>query len=370
MSEHHPDRAILTEDEQQQVVPKLGIPLAEGKFVAGALLAGLVVQSMLGSGIFFYPVIGASLFLSLTAVYASPSHVLTYRFLQDLAKYLWRPSMLFAASDDAPEEMKNRGGLANYTPFKPDTTTQDLTNIKQAWTGAGAVLRTDNRLEAVVELQADNMDFAQAQEWASRQEAGEEFANKSLNGSLKFAGTTESFKIDDVASRLEDRLTDPEIRDRPTKRALLEEYLQRRPEEIESRGTQTVRSFIVVTVQKREVTDSYQGEPGPAEKLSRIPMLGRLFSPFTTTTSDLTEQELHSEMLDELDRRVHDEIMTEFVQKMPGFSARRLSTLEMFTLNARFWNGNQPVYDDLEDVVSNQAVKARQSRAQDRGGRK
>ncbi|MDH5021713.1 hypothetical protein [Halobacterium rubrum] len=368
MAEHHPDRAILSENDKQQVVPILGIAIAEGKFVAGCVLVGLVLQSFAGGGILFYPIVGGSLFVALTAVYASPSHVLTYRFLQDVADYLWRPSRLFAASSEAPRNMKNEGGLANYTPFEPDTTTQDLTNIKQAWTGAGAVLRSDNRLEAVVELQADNMDFAQAQEWASRQEIGQEFANKSLDGSLKFAGTTESFEIDDVVNRLEDRLNDPEIRESPTKRALLEEYRQRRPEEIEDRGTQTVRSFLIVTVKKKEVTDNYQGEPGPAEKLGRIPLLGRLFSPFTTTTRDLTEQELHGEMLDELDRRVHEEIMTEFVQKMPGFSARRLSTLEMFTLNARFWNGNKPVYDDLEDVVSNQAVKARQRRGQRGGG--
>jgi len=368
MSENHPERAVLSRIEEEQVLPILGIQKAEIWFVAGSVLTAMILQSFIGVEDLFVPLIGGALFVSVAAVYASPSHITTWRYLQDLARYAWLPTRYFAASEDAPSEMKNQGGLANITPFEVDTRTQELTNVEQAWTGAGAVKRTDGRVEAMVEITADNMDFAQSDEWATRQEAATEFANKALDGPLKFTGTTESFDIEDIIARLEDRVTDEDIRVSPTKRALLKEYKERRPQEIEDRGTQTLRAFLVVSIRQKEVTDSYQDEPGPLEKLSRIPILGLLFSPFTTTSGDLEESELHEAMLEQLDRRVHNEVMTEFVQKMPGFSGRRLSTLEMITLNARFWNGNKPVYDDLEDVVSEQSVKRRQSRAEAAGG--
>lgn len=367
MNEHYePERAALRNLDNQDVIPYLGIRKAEGKFVAGCIVAGMVLGQLGGVPELFILTVGGSLFFAMTAVYASPSHLTTWRYIKDLARYAWRPSIIFAASDEAPQEMKNEGGLANRTPFKVDTRTQDLTNIQKAWTGAGAVLRTDGRVEAMVEIRADNMDFARAPEWMARQEAAKEYANKSLEDSLKIHATTESYDIQQVINRLEDRLSDPDIRDSATKRALLEEYRERRPGEIKDRGTQTVRAFIPVSVRKREVTDSYQGETSGLQKLAQIPVLGILFSPFTRTTGDMDEQELNQAVLDELDHRVHQEVMSEFVQKMPGYSGRRLSTLEIFTLNARFFNGNKPVYDDLQDVVSDQAVKT--SGATEHGG--
>jgi len=75
-------------------------------------------------------------------------------------------------------EERNEGGLANYTPFKPDERTQDLTNIKRAWPGAGAIQRTDGTMEAFIEIDPGNMDFAMSDDWAQLQNAGEDFANK------------------------------------------------------------------------------------------------------------------------------------------------------------------------------------------------
>ena len=58
--------------------------------------------------------------------------------------------------------------------------TQDLTNVKRAWPGAGAIQRADGTMGAFIEIDPENMGFAMSDDWAQLQEAGEEFANKYL----------------------------------------------------------------------------------------------------------------------------------------------------------------------------------------------
>lgn len=367
MSTNPAERAILNRIDDVKRIPVLGIRQSDGYIIIAGALIGLFLQSLIGIPALFWPTVGGCVFISAFVVFASPDHVPTTRWVQDIYAYWKRPNVYFAASDGADNE-HNRGGLLNRAPFtemvgfEPDTTTQDLTNIERAWPGAGAVLRTDGRVEAMVEIDADNMDFATAGDWAARQQVAKEFANKSLDGDLKLHLTTESFNIDHVVDRLEQRVQDPDIQSSPTKQGLLKEYKQRRPEEMRDRGTQTVRAFLSISVKESDVTDSQYDEPTPLEKAAYLPVVGPLVSLFVDTSADLPDSELYDAMLDELDRRIHDEVMTELVQKTPGFSGRRLSTLELFTLSSRFWNSNDEAYEELDDVVSSHAVMRRSAR--------
>jgi len=49
-------------------------------------------------------------------------------------------------------------------------------------------------------------------------------------------------------------------------------------------------------------------------------------------------------------------VRTEFIQQASGWSARRLSTVELFVLNMDFWNGCEHDYDDAERIVRDHAI--------------
>jgi hypothetical protein len=60
-------------------------------------------------------------------------------------------------------------------------------------------------------------------------------------------------------------------------------------------------------------------------------------------------------MFEKLDSRVND-VRSEFIQQATGWSARRLSTVELFVLNMDFWNGREHDYDKPERVIRDQPI--------------
>jgi hypothetical protein len=116
-----------------------------------------------------------------------------------------------------------------------------------------------------------------------------------------------------------------------------------------------MRYYIGVQVTPLEVYDRFRDEGTPAEKLTQFPVIGFLFNPFVTRREDLTDVERRAQMFEKLDSRVND-VRSEFIQQASGWSARRLSTVELFVLNMDFWNGREHEYDDAESVVRDQPI--------------
>ena len=210
-------------------------------------------------------------------------------------------------------------------------------------------------MEAFIEIDPANMDFAMSDDWAQLQDAGEEFANKELDSKLKLHATTRSFPVEQITETIEERLTDEDVTENPIFRELLEEYRETRPKEMRDRGIQQVRYYIGVEVSPIEVYDRFRDEGTPAEKLTQFPVIGFLFNPFVTRREDLTDVERRAQMFEKLDSRVND-VRSEFIQQASGRSARRLSTVELFVLNMDFWNGREHDYDEAERVVRDQSI--------------
>jgi hypothetical protein len=210
-------------------------------------------------------------------------------------------------------------------------------------------------MEAFIEISPGNMDFAMSGDWAQLQEAGEEFANKELDSKLKLHATTRAFPVEKITETIEERLSDEDVTQNTIFRELLEEYQETRPREMRERGTQQMRYYIGVEVTPLEVYDRFRDEGTPAEKLTQFPVIGFLFNPFVTRREDFTDVERRVKMFEKLDSRVND-IQTEFIQQASGWSARRLSTVELFVLNMDFWNGREHDQDDAAHVVRKQPI--------------
>lgn len=362
-------RRIMDGLGEENRIPIVNIDEGDVYVLIGFPVGGLLLGSLLGVDILVFPLGLTGLTIAVAAIYASPAHLSATTWMRDVYRYyLKRPRVTYHApynhevARDQAETIRNKGGLSNYTPFSPDERTQDLTNIERAWPGAGAVERTDGSMEAFLEIDPGNMDFALSGDWAHVQEVASEFANKELDYTLTFHATTRSFPVETLVAQIDDRLTDEDVSSNPVFEALLEEYRSQRPQELE--GTQQLRYYIGVQVNPLEVYNRYHDERSPAEKLTRIPVVGFLFNPFVTRREDLSDAERRAKMFEKLDERCRS-VQTELVQNAPGWTGRRLTTVELFVLSMDFWNGNEHEYDDAEDAVREQPIIGRSRRDSD-----
>jgi hypothetical protein len=352
---------------EESRIPYLNIEEGDVGVLIAFPVIGLFVASLTGIASLALPFVAGGLGIGVALIYMTPDHLNAWTWTKDVYRYLKRPRVTFSAPEavDNGNETRNEGGLANYTPFTPDERTQDLTNIERAWPGAGAIQRTDGTMEAFIEIDPGNMDFAMSDDWAQLQNAGEDFANKELDSKLKFHATTRSFPVEQITETIEERLTDQDVTENLIFRDLLEEYQETRPREMRDRGIQQMRYYLGVEVRPLEVYDRFRDEATPAEKLTKFPVIGFVFNPFVTRRADLSEVERRVQMFEKLDSRVTD-LRTEFIQQASGWSARRLSTVELFVLNMDFWNGREHEYDDADQVVREQPIIGRSRREDER----
>jgi len=352
-------RRIMDQLGETSRIPYLNIEEGDVGVVIAIPIGALFLAGLTGIDSLALPFVAGGFGLGIAIVYVSPDHLNAWTWATDVSRYAMRPAITISAPDDADkttaDSERTVGGLASYRPFTPDERTQDLTNIERAWPGAGAVQRTDGTMEAFIEINPDNMDFAMADDWGQLQEAGEAFANTELDAKLKFHATTRSFPVEQLTESIDDRLTSENATATPIFEALLNEYRETRPKEMRERGIQQVRYYLGVEVTPLDVYDRFRDEGTPAEKLTQIPVIGFLFNPFVTRREDLTDVERRAQMIETLDDRVTN-VRAEFIQQASGWSARRLSTVELFVLNIDFWNGREHDYDAAERIVRDHPV--------------
>jgi len=149
---------------EESRIPYLNIEEGDVGLLIAFPIIGLFIAGLTGIESLALPFVAGGLGFGVAVIYVSPTHLNAWTWTKDVYRYLKRPQVTFSAPAEADtstnESERNEGGLANYTPFKPDERTQDLTNIKRAWPGAGAIQREDGAMEAFIEIDPANMDFA------------------------------------------------------------------------------------------------------------------------------------------------------------------------------------------------------------------
>jgi hypothetical protein len=367
--------AVINESGDEGRVPLVGWKKSSVIFTGGAAAVGYLLASQLGA-LFRIPGIIFGTFIGVIVVYSTPSHLSVWQALKDGLNYLSEPKYIYSASDPhyaTDGGKRNEGGIVSYTPLQPDTRTQDLTSVKLALPGADAVLTKGGKMEAMIEVHGDNMDFAPPAEWATKQEIGANFADREVSEEVKVHATTQQFKFDEIIERLDDRLEagfdEPDDPDRTKKgaRELLRDYRENRPDEIKERGTQEVRYFIVVSVSRNDVLQKYANEETPVEQASTAPIVGPLIQRLRSDeTVDMTDEEIREEMVDRLDDRVQS-VKNELIAQTEGYDPDRLTAAEIMIMLARQFNGNQTELHGVESAINTKTVVGSSRRDTDLG---
>jgi hypothetical protein len=350
---------------EQRRLPILNVTEGDVGVLVGIPLTCLLATSLIGVDALVVPALLGGLVVSAAVVTAAPSHRTAWAWLRDVARYYGRrPRVTLLATADSDHDATT-GGLTDYTPFTPEESTQELTGIKQAWPGAGAIERADGAVEGFLAVHPANMDMAMSGDWQQVQETAAEFANTELDFPLTLHATTRSFPAGDLVAQLDDRLNDPDVEANPQLQALLEGYRERRPAELAD--TQQVHYYLGVTVQPAEVRQRRQAERTPGEQLARLPVIGMLAAPVMRRQAGRSQREREAAMLERLDGRLRT-VRSEFIEDVSGWSATRLSTLELFTLGAEFWTGTEYEDGDAETLLREEPAVGATRRGATTGG--
>ena len=357
-AENPATRRVMQSLDADRRLPIIGVYERDLYVLLSFPIAGLVGGAALGVDPLVFPLVCVGLAVGVAVVYAAPRQLPASTWLRDVGRfYLRRPRVtlhdaVVAASTPDPE-----ADTTVPRPFVVDEHTQELTALKRAWPGHGAIERTDGTMEAFVEVTPGNMDFAMADDWATHQAVGEAFADQELTFRLTLYTTTDPYPAATLVDQLDERLADPQVTATESLRALIAAYREQRPAELD--GTQQVRYFLRVTVAPFEVYERHPEERTPAERLTTLPVVGVLATPFVTRRDRLTDAELRGAQLTKLRERLRT-VETEFVGKNSDWTARRLSTAEIVGLATQFWTGT----DVQEPPVADRAGVDRQARGE------
>jgi hypothetical protein len=360
-------RRIMNRLGEETRLPIVNIREGDVGVLLGFPIGGLFFGATTGVDLLAVGGLLIGIFLGVTIVYAAPPQLTAWEWLRVLGRYVYARPRVTHSYRAADEQPSTTGGLVEYMPFSVEESTQALTNVERAWPGADAIERRDGAMEAFVELEPSNMDFAMAADWQAVQTQAEAFANNDLDFPLTLYVTTQSFPVERLVDQLESRLDDPDSESTPVFEDLLAHY--RRGRSTDLADARRFHYYLGVEVEPMAVYRRYETERTPGEKLTEFPVLGRLFTPFVTRHEDLTEAELRASMFQKLDDRIRT-VRDEFVNEVPGWSARRLSTVELFVLNTEFWNGDEYGDGSLERLVREQPVLSRASRDDPEGVRR
>jgi len=340
-------------------LPVVNIREGDNGVLLGLPIGGLFLGSLTGSDWLSICLLLGGFMLAVAVVYAAPPQLTAWEWLGDVGRYLLkRPRVTLNYRSDASPE-STQGGAVQYMPFSVDESTQDLTDMKQVWPGANAIERTDGTMEAFIETQPSNMDFAMSDDWMAVQQAATEFANNELDFPLTLYTTTKPFPVGQLVEQLDDRLDDEDVKSNPAFAELIEEYRDKRPTDLAD--TRELHYYLGIEIDPIEVYKQHGAEPTPGERLAEFPLIGLLFTPFVTRHEELSEAERRAAMFKKLDNRVTT-VRSEFIDSVSGWSGRRLSTVELFGLLTEFWNGENLSEEHAEQLIRTKPALERRPR--------
>lgn len=273
---------------------------------------------------------------SLTLMFAAPTYLNVKEYLSTIRYYIKHKGVVDNTVKATVAEDVDGGMLSE---FKTDETTREMTHIKRFYPEANVLERLDGYYVAALRIEPPNRDFDSGEDFAKVVAEIKENLNKNIDFPFQFHVTTRQFPIEDYINKLEDRLEDKDIQQKPIMKAILEEKVERRPDDLESRGTELPHYYLIAPVAPRSIDLERSGTQSPIEKMAELPIVGIVFEMLTTIRSDVEDHQREVRLVEKARNRII-RLNAAIVQPNEDFESRVVGAIEWSEVLHTFWTGD------------------------------
>lgn len=333
--------------DEPDTVPILGFNTVNFWTVVGPLCGGLMLGVFLDLGILSLALGLIGFVIGLAVVYASPPYLNILEAVSVWRYYLSRNTEVKNV-DEAAAAVED----SLVTGIGTEEATQEFVGVTRYYPSLGIIKRDDGTYATAIKITPPNLDFSSGDELRIAQRMGD-FVNEQLTFDLELWITTTPFPIRAYIDNLRERRKSGDVQSKPIMDALLDEQIQRRPEQLRASGTQLTAFYLIVELDEDTVTTSTGSEQTPMERLSTIPILGIVPEIFINVSDEKTELERTGEILRELTERT-ETVRQGLFDDIEAYSATQVSLAEWVLLLQRFYKGRE---SPGEATIRRQAVQ-------------
>jgi len=207
--------------------------------------------------------------------------------------------------------------------------------------------RQDGALLPFVQVLPPPMALATDAEWEAKATAFQDFLNTSVTFPIQIFSTTQPFPVDTYLDHYRERRSDPDVKDNPRLRALIDKYIQWYERDLNARQMTIRDHYVVVSVTPTEVRFERESV---LNKLNGVPLLGTFVRAWNAP-SEADQQETMFETLEERTRRVEAGI-----REIEGCQASRVDADDATQLVGEFWAGQELEYGDIAQALRAKSI--------------
>lgn len=314
-------------------------------FIASAVFIPEIIARLpisVNQYILLGPGIGVSVLCALIGVVTlltTPSHYSPREWASLHLRHRVRPSEVI--HQEANYEQKNRettedqemGFIASAVGSTQRT--QDVTHVEEILPASvsessGVVRLTNGDVAGAVKVEPTNLSLATGQQWGSVVGELTGIVN-TVDHSIKIYHTTRDFDVEEYLDPFVNRLNDDDVRSSPVLDAVLRDFLEWYPRELEMQGTKQSEFYVVVGVSEAEVKSTARSE-GVIDQLADMPGFSFIFS---SDDEELHESVIRGRQREQLYRRL--EAVEQQVRKIEGVEGTILPAEDHAALIAESW---------------------------------
>jgi len=188
-----------------------------------------------------------------------------------------------------------------------------------------------------VKVDPANMALAANREWEQIVNDWEGYLDNTVDYPIQIYSTTKTFPVEEYMSQYNSRLNDPDVKNRPVLKALIQSFTSWYSEYLGYQGTNQREFYIVIAVQEHEVHQTQKDETA-IDRLAEKPVIGRVFQRLKENQQEEYEDdELKQEQLRMLNQRLGS--AQQGIRRLQDCSARRITATEHAVVLKEYWGG-------------------------------
>jgi len=307
----------------------------------GAIIAPALVLAYLGTllpdilSFMFIPMIGVGVLVSAFIFLFAPGHLGPANWIESIVHRTTKPHEITHLSMETAQQNPEEQPMTKA--YEMNSRTQNEIHIERIHKQGGGVERTDGAVVGAVKVDPANMALAANREWEQIVNDWEGYLDNTVDYPIQIYSTTKTFPVEEYMSQYNSRLNDPDVKNRPVLKALIQSFTSWYSEYLGYQGTNQREFYIVIAVQEHEVHQTQKDETA-IDRLAEKPVIGRVFQRLKENQQEEYEDdELKQEQLRMLNQRLGS--AQQGIRRLQDCSARRITATEHAVVLKEYWGG-------------------------------